>query len=80
MFKMLFRSFDHYRSRSLEVDEFVAYSTYCGCPIKKAQSERLIKKYNPDGKKQSLTFVQMYKEMIGQSIDSDADPYDGQVP
>jgi Ca2+-binding EF-hand superfamily protein len=80
MFKMFFRSFDYDWSKSLKVDEFVAYSTYCGYPIKKTQAKRLIRKHNPDGKKQSLTFTQMYKEITGQSIDSDVDPYDGQVP
>nr|AGM32360.1 EF-hand family protein [Coptotermes formosanus] len=80
MYKMFFRSFDPDRSRSLEAEEIATYFTFCGHNTNTQQAERLIKKYNPDGKKDSLTFAQLFKELTNTDIDPDTDPYDGQIP
>nr|AGM32359.1 EF-hand family protein [Coptotermes formosanus] len=77
--KMVFRSFDKDRSKTLEAEEIVAYSEFCKKAKTKEEAEELVKKYNPDGKGKGLTFPQLYEELTGVKIDPKTDPYDGKL-
>jgi Ca2+-binding EF-hand superfamily protein len=61
LFKVIFRSFDANRSRTLEVNEIMKYSEFCKNPMTKEQAEQFIQARNIDDQKKTLTFAQLYK-------------------
>lgn len=74
-YKMLFRSFDTDRSRTLSANEIVELCNYIGKEFTREQAEFAIQRSGS----RTLTFAQLYKLLTRQEIDPSTDPYDGKL-
>jgi hypothetical protein len=77
LLKMIFRSFDKDRSRSLDKKEISRYSKFIGQEKSETEIEQFVQEKGKDGK---VNFYQLVKYLKGKDIPKDTDPYNGKIP
>jgi Ca2+-binding EF-hand superfamily protein len=75
LFKLIFRSFDVDRTRTLNPDEIVEYTKFCGNPLTRNEVVAAIERYGT----KKINYAQLYNILTDEIIDPDTDPYDGQL-
>jgi Ca2+-binding EF-hand superfamily protein len=75
LYKIVFRSFDKDKSKTLNPDEIVDYMIFCKKSITRKAAETEIMRFGA----KELNFAQMHYILTGKTIDPDIDPYDGML-